>query len=145
MENRKREIIIREAIGEDLNRISEIYSQHFGHTEPAISQWWKIQSDNNIQYIVATIDDNVVGVSSLITINKLIRSGNRVALIEDVAVDEKYIGYGVGKEMIEYLKELALTKKCYKTILNCSDENIGFYEKCGFYRSENQMRWDRPK
>ena len=51
---------------------------------------------------------------------------------------------GLGKMLIEKLKDLAVEKGCYKTILNCSEDNIGFYEKCGFYQKEVQMRWDRP-
>jgi glucosamine-phosphate N-acetyltransferase len=138
------EITIREAKNEDIDRICEIYSQHFGYTEPAPRHWWNILQESNIHYIVAELDDHVIGVASLITINKLIRSGNRMALIEDVAVDNSARGMGVGKLMIERLKQLAVEKSCYKTVLNCSRENVGFYEKCGFYEKEVQMRWDRP-
>lgn len=138
------QITIRPAVTEDGERICEIYSQHFGHTELAIRQWWNILQNECITYVVAEIENRVVGVASLITINKLIRSGNRVGLIEDVAVDNESRGMGIGYLLIEKLKELAIEKNCYKTILNCSEENIGFYEKCGFYQKEVQMRWDRP-
>ena len=38
----------------------------------------------------------------------------------------------------------ALTKAaevcgCYKVILDCSEENAGFYERCGYSRKEIQM------
>jgi glucosamine-phosphate N-acetyltransferase len=145
MEKREREIEIRNARSEDLVRICEIYSDAFSHTEAPEIHWWKILEDHNITYRVVTIDKKVVGVASLITINKLIRSGNRMGLIEDVAVAKEARGHGVGKMLIEDLLDLSVEKKCYKTILNCSDENIKFYEKCGMYRAENQMRWDRPK
>ena len=79
-----------------------------------------------------------------ITINKLIRGGNRIGLIEDVAVDENMGSRGTGKALIEKLKEKAVERGCYKTILNCSEDNIPFYEKCDFYLNEVQMRWDRP-
>jgi glucosamine-phosphate N-acetyltransferase len=142
--NQGSEITIREAKNEDIDRICEIYSQHFGYTESAPRQWWNILQDTNIHYIVAERNNHIIGVASLITINKLIRSGNRMALIEDVAVDNDARGLGVGKLMIERLKQLAIEKSCYKTVLNCSRENVGFYEKCGFYEKEVQMRWDRP-
>lgn len=145
MEKREREIEIRDAISDDLKRICEIYSDAFGYTEAPDVHWWKILDDRNITYRVVTIDKKIVGVASLITINKLIRSGNRMGLIEDVAVAKEARGHGIGKILIEDLLELSVEKKCYKTILNCSDENIKFYEKCGMYRAENQMRWDRPK
>ena len=132
-------IKVRLAATDDLTRICEIYSQHFGHTEAPARQWWNILEDNNITYIVVEADDRVVGVSSMITINKLIRSGNRIALIEDVAVDKSSTGMGIGSIMIEYLQKLAVERNCYKTILNCSKKNVGFYERLGFYKKEIQF------
>jgi|TARA_B100000767_G_C19697761_1_gene506977 N-acetylglutamate synthase-like GNAT family acetyltransferase len=146
MENQEQhQINVRLAKADDLNRICEIYSQHFGYTEAPSRQWWNILDDNSITYIVVEADRRVIGVASMITINKLIRSGNRIALIEDVAVDKSATGTGAGKLLINYLKDLAVEKNCYKTILNCSKKNVGFYEKLGFHKKEIQMRWDRPQ
>lgn len=145
MENRSREIIIEDATAEDLNRICKIYSEAFKETEPKISQWYKILSNRDIVYRVAKVDGNIMGVASLITVNKILRSGSRMGMIEDVAVSEEARGLGVGKALIENLLKESVIRKCYKTILNCSDKNVGFYEKCGMYRAENQMRWDRPQ
>jgi len=148
MESNKSEpesqIILRPAVVDDQNRICEIYSQYFGLTEPTTRHWWTIIENQNINYIVAEENGNVIGVATLVTINKVIRSGNRMGLIEDVAVDKHHSGKGIGRMLIEELKELAIKKSCYKVILNCSEDNIGFYEKCGFYQKEVQMRWDRP-
>ena len=41
-------IKVRLAATDDLTRICEIYSQHFGHTEAPARQWWNILEDNNI-------------------------------------------------------------------------------------------------
>ena len=41
--------------------------------------------------------------------------------------------------MIECLKQIAKAMNCYKIILNCSEKNIKFYEKCGFELKEVQM------
>jgi len=32
-----------------------------------------------------------------------------------------------------------------KLILNCSEENVGFYEKCGYERAGVQMRVEKGK
>ena len=48
-------------------------------------------------------------------------------------------GYGLGKKMIEHLSDESKKIGCYKTILDCSDENVGFYEKCGYKRKGAQM------
>ena len=145
MENSEQQVKVRKATYEDLNSICDIYTEAFdGKTAPSTRQWWNILDDKNIHYFVAEQYGSVVGVASLITINKLIRGGNRVAMIEDVAVSKYSGSRGIGTMLIEKLKELAIEKGCYKTILNCSEENIGFYKKCGFYQKEVQMRWDRP-
>lgn len=41
--------------------------------------------------------------------------------------------------IIEQLKAIAIKQKCYKIILDCGENNIPFYEKCGFNRKEIQM------
>ena len=146
MESTEQQIKIRKATYEDLTPICDIYTEAFsGKTTPSNRQWWNILDDKNIHYYVAEVNGNVVGVASLITINKLLRGGNRVGLIEDVAVSKHAGSRGLGRALIEKLKEVAVERGCYKTILNCAEHNIGFYEKCGFYLNEVQMRWDRPE
>ena len=146
MENSEQhQIKIRKAVSDDLEAICDIYTSVFnGVTTQSTRQWWNILDDKNIHYIVAEQGGFIVGVASLITINKLLRGGNRIGLIEDVAVS-KYAGSrGIGSMLIEKLKEIAVHRGCYKTILNCSEDNIDFYKKCDFYLNEVQMRWDRP-
>lgn len=41
--------------------------------------------------------------------------------------------------VIEALVKLAEEAGCYKIILDCSEENVPFYEKCGLYKKEVQM------
>ncbi len=146
MENSKQhQVKIRKATTEDLGVICDILTSAFkGITTPSSRQWWNILEDKNIHYYIAEVDNFVVGVASLITINKLIRGGNRVGLIEDVAVSKSAGSRGVGTMLIERLKDLAVERGCYKVILNCSEENIEFYKKFDFYQNEVQMRWDRP-
>ena len=145
MERREQQIEIREAKFEDLERLCEIYSEAFYDTEPMVKHWWKIIEDQNTVYKVAVAGEKILGVASLITINKILRSGSRMGLIEDVAVSSEARGLGLGKLLIKDLLSIGEELGCYKVILNCSDDNIKFYEKCGMYLAENQMRWDRPK
>jgi len=110
-----------------------------------VKHWWKIIEDQNTVYKVAVAGEKILAVASLITINKILRSGSRMGLIEDVAVSSEARGLGLGKLLIKDLLSIGEELGCYKVILNCSDENVKFYEKCGMYLAENQMRWDRPK
>ena len=145
MERREQQIEVRDAKFEDIERLCEIYSQAFSETTPMVKHWWRIMENPDITYRVATLDEKILGVASLITIDKILRSGSRMGLIEDVAVSPESHGLGLGKLLIEDLLALAEEKGCYKVVLNCSDDNVPFYEKCGMYKAENQMRWDRPK
>ena len=147
MENSKQqEVKIRKATYDDIDDICDIYTEAFdGITEPSLRQWWNILDNEHYHYYVAEYSGRVVGVASMIILNKLIRSGNRVGLIEDVAVSNSSGSRGIGRKLIEKLQQVGIEKKCYKVILNCAEDVVGFYEKCGFYQKEVQMRWDRPE
>ena len=111
MENSEQQVKIRKATYEDLEPICDIYAQAFdGITTPSNRQWWNILDNPNIHYYVAEEGGYVVGVASLITINKLLRGGNRMALIEDVAVSKQAGSRGLGRLLIEKLKDLAVEK-----------------------------------
>ena len=145
MENPEQEIKLRKAKYEDLEQICDIYTEAFdGQTTPSNRQWWNILDSDKYHYYVVEQSGHVVAVASMIVIDKLIRGGNRVGLIEDVAVSRHAGSRGLGRMLIEKLKEVAVDKKCYKVILNCAEDVVGFYEKCDFYKKEVQMRWDRP-
>lgn len=54
-------------------------------------------------------------------------------------VHPKARGLGLGKKLIGRLVEMAREAGCYKVTLECSDENVEFYGKCGLCRKGNQM------
>jgi len=145
MERREQQIEICDAKFEDLERLCEIYSEAFSETSPMTKHWWNIMENPNIIYRVVIVDGKILGVATLITIGKILRSGSRMGLIEDVAIATEARGLGLGKLLIEDLLHVGMDKGCYKVVLNCSEANVGFYEKCGMYKAEHQMRWDRPK
>ena len=75
---------------------------------------------------------NVIGTATLLIEPKLIYNISFVGHIEDVVVDNKYRGYGIGKMMITHLTNKAELLDCYKVILDCAEKNSFFYSKCGF-------------
>jgi glucosamine-phosphate N-acetyltransferase len=75
--------------------------------------------------------DRVITSGTVFVERKFIRNAGLVGHIEDIAVDKAFGGRGLGVRLIRCLEELARTVGCYKTILDCSRDNIGFYEKCG--------------
>jgi len=88
---------------------------------------------------VMTDGDRVIGAGTLIIDQKFINS-KRVARIEEVVIDSAYRNKGLGKELITFLTNEADLRGCYKVLLTCNDNNVGFYEKCGFFNSSNCMR-----
>jgi glucosamine-phosphate N-acetyltransferase len=104
----------------------------------------KITANPNEAVYVAIRDTKVIGSASIIIEQKFIHGGGKVGHIEDVVVAKEFQGKGVGQKVVKALLEYARKQGCYKTILDCTDELIPFYEKIGFKRYSNSMRFDHP-
>lgn len=90
----------------------------------------------------SVVNNIVVGTASIIIEKKFIHKGGVVCHIEDVAVKKEYQGTGVGRALINHIENYAKKKGAYKLILDCSEKNKGFYEKCGFNFWQLAMRKD---
>lgn len=62
-----------------------------------------------------------------------------VGHIEDIAVLSSQQGKKLGLKIIQALDHIAASVGCYKSILDCSEANEGFYVKCGFKRAGLEM------
>ena len=102
----------------------------------------KIISDPN--HIIHVAEDNgkIVGSTTLLIEQKFIHNGGYVGHIEDVVVSKEFEGRGIGIKLVTSLLEIANTRNCYKTILDCKDELIPFYERIGFKQESKQMRYN---
>ena len=108
--------------------------------------------------VVDKNSDQIVGVGTVIIERKFLRGLGCVGHIEDIAVDKKQQGKKIGLRIINALTHISENSGCYKTILNCSNENIrmylssfniklkaeftrflAFYQKCGYVQKENEM------
>jgi len=96
---------------------------------------------NHIIY-VAIDNKKIVGSTTLLIEQKFIHDGGLVGHIEDVVVRKDYEGKGIGIKLVTSLLERAKEKNCYKTILDCKDDVKQFYERIGFKRESNGMRYD---
>ncbi|KAL3956768.1 hypothetical protein ACCO45_009614 [Purpureocillium lilacinum] len=92
-------------------------------------------------YIIVIEDDAgaVVATGALIVERKFIHNLGAVGHIEDIAVSKSQQGKKLGLRLIQALDFVAERIGCYKSILDCSDANEGFYIKCGFRRPA--CRW----
>ena len=102
----------------------------------------KIKQNPNHIIHVAIDDEKIVGSTTLFIEQKFIHDGGYVGHIEDVVVRKDYEGKGIGIKLVTSLLEYAKEKNCYKTILDCKDDVKQFYERIGFKRESNGMRYD---
>ncbi|QGR54037.1 glucosamine 6-phosphate n-acetyltransferase [Moumouvirus maliensis] len=100
-----------------------------------------ILSNPNHKIIIAKCDDIIVGSLTVFIEPKIIHDLSKVAHIEDVIVDQNYRSYGIGGLLIQKAIEISKENNCYKIILDCSQKNIGFYQKYGFVKKELQMAY----
>ena len=102
----------------------------------------KIKSNSNHLIFVAILDDKVIGSTTLLIEPKFIHQGGKVGHIEDVVISKELQGSGIGEKLINFVLDFAKKNDCYKTILDCSDDVKPFYEKIGFKKHSNGMRFD---
>ena len=98
----------------------------------------------NPDHIIHVAIDNkkIVGSTTLLIEQKFIHDGGLVGHIEDVVVRKDCEGKGIGIKLVTSLLEHAKEKNCYKTILDCKEDVKQFYERIGFKRESNCMRYD---
>ena len=101
----------------------------------------KITDNPNNVIFVAILDNKVIGSVTLIIEQKFIHDGGLVGHIEDVVVSKEHEGKGVGFKIMQSALEYAKKQGCYKTILDCDDKVRPFYERLGFKRHSNGMRF----
>ena len=98
-------------------------------------------NNNHLIYLLKDSKNinKIIGSITIIIEHKIIHGFSKVGHIEDVVVDSNYRGQKLGQKLINYAVGLCKDNDCYKVILDCSNENIKFYEKCGFELKGNEM------
>ncbi|KAI9217022.1 acyl-CoA N-acyltransferase [Blastocladiella britannica] len=95
------------------------------------------------EYFTIVIEDlakkRIAAAGTILVERKFIRNLGLVGHIEDIVSHEDYRGKQFGRFIIEALKSIGKNVGCYKIILDCSEKNVPFYQKCGFERKEVEM------
>ena len=107
--------------------------------ERALEVFRRLERNPDCVVAVAEVDGRVVGAATLLVEHKFINQAGRAGHIEDVAVAVEQQGRGIGRALIRYLLERAREAGCYKTILDCADDVVPFYEGLGFRHRTNGM------
>ena len=135
----------------ELLEVLENLAPVVGLTKPAATEILKEIKSNPLHRIyVAVVNEGidrsmVIGTTTLLVEPKFIFSGGRVGHIEDVAVRTGYQRRGIGFKLVKYATEQAELMGCVRTVLDCSDENIPFYEKIGYSYHSNTMKIQHDK
>ncbi|TVY48324.1 Glucosamine 6-phosphate N-acetyltransferase [Lachnellula cervina] len=101
--------------------------------------WMSTQGKGGYYLLVVDDGKRIVGTGALIVERKFIHNLGIVAHIEDIAVAKDQQGKKLGLKIIQALDFVAEKVGCYKSILDCSEANEGFYVKCGFKRAGLEM------
>ncbi|KAH9875001.1 hypothetical protein J1614_004489 [Plenodomus biglobosus] len=102
-------------------------------------EWMSQRNDEYYLLCITDADSAIVGTGALIVERKFIHQLGLVGHIEDIAVAKDQQGKKLGLRIIQALDFVAEKVGCYKTILDCSEANEGFYVKCGFKRAGLEM------
>ncbi|MCJ1251500.1 Glucosamine-phosphate N-acetyltransferase-like protein [Trapelia coarctata] len=89
--------------------------------------------------LVVECEGRVVGTGAVVVERKFIHNLGLVGHIEDISVAKNQQGKRLGLRIIEALDYIAKEVGCYKSILDCSEANEGFYVKCGYKRAGLEM------
>jgi ribosomal protein S18 acetylase RimI-like enzyme len=137
---------IRSARPEDLPALVELLPQlREGATpgvtwEPADDRtatgvWEQILSDPRRAFLVAELDDRVVGTADLVIVPNLTHAARPIAYVENVVVDKGLRGRGIGRALMAACETRAVEAGCYKLQLLSNryrDDAHRFYESLGF-------------
>ena len=111
------------------------FMQRFDELFPRLQDMYKIIVIEDVR------KQRIIGAGSVILESKFIRNLGLSGHIEDIVVDKSYRGKNLGRRIIELLKLIAEINGCYKVILDCSEQNVAFYKKCGFKVKGAEMAW----
>jgi GNAT superfamily N-acetyltransferase len=144
--------IFREALPGDLPALSILYRQlHADDPElGAAAQratFDEITATPGMRLFVLERDGEVVATAYLNIIPNLTRAARPYAVIENVVVDERLRGSGLGKALVRATLRAAWAAGCYKTMLltgSREPSTHAFYRACGFVPDAKTAYLARP-
>ncbi|KAG6541479.1 hypothetical protein Mapa_017153 [Marchantia paleacea] len=121
---------------EQLTKVGDVSEEAF---TKRVEEMRKLGDYQHVVVIEDVEKQAIVATATLLVELKLARNCGKVGHIEDVVVDQTVRGQRLGQRVVCHLADLAKQLGCYKVILDCTEANAPFYEKCGFKPKELQM------
>jgi GNAT superfamily N-acetyltransferase len=144
--------MFREAAPSDFPAIAGLYRQlHPG--DPVVDDgsdrevFDQILATPNLSLFVLEEGGSVVATTYLNVIPNMTRSVSPYAVIENVVVDERLRGTGLGKQIMAATLDAAWQAGCYKVMLQTGSRRPAthaFYRACGFSADEKTAYLARP-
>ena len=98
------------------------------------AQFQAMRSEPAAYYVLVVVSretDQIVASGGVFVESKFLRGLGRVGHIEDIAVAREMQGKKLGLRMIQALTQISEDVGCYKTILNCNENNISTFYVSG--------------
>jgi GNAT superfamily N-acetyltransferase len=136
-------MLVRKAVETDIPAILSLYAQLEEGGEctlplaEATNIFRRIETYPDYHIYVAEHLGEILGTFSMAVMDNLAHLGAKSGLVEDVVVDEKHRGQGIGKEMMRYAMDLCRENACYKACLSSNiirEDAHRFYESLGFQK-----------
>jgi GNAT superfamily N-acetyltransferase len=115
--------------------------------EVARASFDRILATPGLDLFLLERDGAVVATTYLNVIPNITRDASPYAVIENVVVDERLRGTGLGKEIMRATLDAAWSAGCYKAMLMTGSKRpstLGFYRACGFSQDAKTAFLARP-
>jgi len=86
-----------------------------------------------------TDDFVIIGSGTCFLEPKIIHNFMNVGHIEDIVVDTNFRGKGIVYNILNHLKNYAVSNNCYKVILDCHPDLVKVYSKSNYIQKGVQM------
>ncbi|MCI9078503.1 MAG: GNAT family N-acetyltransferase [Lachnospiraceae bacterium] len=132
--------MIREANKNDLDEILQLYLYLHETSIPQDSKqlrdtWDNIINDTSHHIIVCESDGKIVASCVCVIIPNLTRGVRPYAFVENVVTHEDYRNKGYATDCLNYAKQIAEDKHCYKMMLltgSKEESTLNFYRNAGY-------------
>ncbi|MBK6874245.1 MAG: GNAT family N-acetyltransferase [Kineosporiaceae bacterium] len=144
--------MIREATPDDFEAIRCLYRQ-LHPSDPIVEDdsdrlvFHEILRTPGLHLVVLELDGAVVATTYVNIIPNLTRSASPYAVIENVVVDERLRGSGLGRQIMASSLQTAWDAGCYKAMLltgSRTPSTHAFYRACGFSADAKTAYLARP-
>jgi len=108
-----------------------------------IDAFHAIDREPNNEFVVATIDEDIVGFLQITFIPYLSYQGRWRALVEGVRVNKKFRSHGIGRQLMQWAISRARERHCRLVQLTTDKQRpdaIKFYESLGFRATHEGMK-----